>query len=219
MGGMTVPRKIPAREIVNDLRSGMRKRELMKKYALSAADLQRAIEQIAEERRARAAAIVRDVRDGLSNSDLMEKYQLSEEGLRIAFAALVDAGLIGLFELGARNSRSKDSVVLNLRTGLRHNPEEKVSVCDQSRPDRRYVLRDISQEGLSVFGIEVQVNQTVAMAILGDDDGDVAPFEFDAECRWTVPATSSQPTVSGFKITHISEENLDRLMLMVRRYS
>jgi uncharacterized protein (DUF433 family) len=214
-----VPRRIPAREIVTDLRSGMRKRELMKKYALSAGDLQRAMAQIAEERRARGAAIARDVRDGLSNSDLMERYQLSEEGLRLAFAALVDEGLIGLFELGARNSRDKDSVVLNLRHGVRHNPAERISVCNQSRPEVQYALRDISEEGLSVYDIEARVSQTITMAILGDDGGDVAPFEFDAECRWTAPASSDKPTVSGFRITKISEENLAQLLAMIKRYA
>jgi uncharacterized protein (DUF433 family) len=214
-----VSRKIPAREIVNDLRAGMRKRQLMQKYALSADALQRIVEQILGERKARAEAIARDVRAGLSDVRLMERYQLSRDGLRLAFEALVAEGLIDLRELGARNSLERDSVIINFRQGVRRHPVEKVVVCDKSRPERQYVLRDISEDGLSVFGMDAQVNQTVTMALLGDDDGELVPFEFDAECRWTAPSFSGKPEIAGFRITNISEEALGQLIAIVQRYS
>ena len=212
-------RIIPAREIVSDLRGGMPKKRIMEKYALSVSELERIIDQIAQERRARAEAIARDVRSGMSNAALLGKYQLSQSGLRNAFAALVDEGLLTLRELGSRNALETDSVVVNFRKNVRRKPIEKVTVCEPSHPERQYVLRDISQEGLSVFGIRAQVNQIVTMAILGDDDGEVMPFEFEAECRWAAPPLSGNPEVAGFKIMNISEENQRPLMALIKRYS
>jgi uncharacterized protein (DUF433 family) len=214
-----VSRKIPAREIITDLRGGMSKDQIKEKYRLSGDDVERIIDQIARERRARAEALAQDVRAGLSNEEILKKYQLSQGGLRSAFAALVDEGLMSLRELGSRNALETDSIVVNFRKNVRRKPIEKVTVCEPSHPERQYVLRDISPEGLSVFGMTAQVNQIVSLAILGDDDGDVMPFEFEAECRWAAPSFSGNPETAGFKIRNISEDNRGPLMALVQRYS
>lgn len=212
-------RKIPAREILTDIRGGMPQNEIMRKYGLSSDAFQKIMDQIVKERRSRAQAIARDVKAGLTNAQLLDKYQLSPEGLRSVFAALVDDGLIGLRELGSRNTLQTESIVVNFRKSVRQRPIEKVTVCEPSHPERQYVLRDISPDGLSVYGMSVHVNQFVTLAVLGDDAGEVMPFEFEAECRWAAPSASGNPESAGFRITNISEENLGPLLDLVERYA
>jgi uncharacterized protein (DUF433 family) len=214
-----VSRKIAGRDIISDIRAGVRKKDLMRKYGLSEGDLQKAIEQIAHERKARAVAIAGDLKAGLPVSDLMTKYQLSETAFRTALAALVDENLIGLSELSMRTGLTKDSIVLNLRKSARHTPAERMTICDQAHPLKQYLLQDFSEHGLCIIGMSAQVNQISKLAILGDDNGQVIPFEFEAECRWTVPATSTSPARAGFRITKISSEDSWRLREIIRDFS
>jgi hypothetical protein len=193
--------------------------QIMEKYGLSSDAFQRVLDEFGRVRKARAQALAQDVKAGCSDAQLMQKYQLSRDGLQSAFATLVDEGLIGLKELGSRHSLQQESIVVNFRKNVRRKPVEKVTVCEPSHPERQYVLRDISMDGLSLFGMSAEVNQICTLAVLGDDDGEVMPFEFDAECRWATHSLSGDPEIAGFQIVSISEENREPLEALVQRYA
>ena len=45
-------------------------------------------------------------------------------------------------------------------------------------------VRDISEEGVGVAGIEAKVGDLKTLVILGDEFGEFSSFEFEAYCRW-----------------------------------
>ena len=212
-------RKIPARDIVVDLRGGMPKAELMEKYGLSPREFRRILRQVARERTVRAAAIATDLRAGLSDPELTRKYQLSEEGLAKVLKALAQDEWITQADLQRRRSPASDSVIVNVRRTTRHIPVLTIAVFDHHSPGRRCVLRDISEQGLAVVGTDVCVNQRKTFAVLGDEFGEVAPFELEAKCRWVQQTGPDDLPIAGFEITRISQEDLVRLRVFVERFS
>ena len=87
-------RRIPGRNIISDVRSGMSNDQLMDKYQLSAKQLDDVLDQILTASRALARKISEDIRQEMIDSQLMKKYQLSREGLSRAFEKLLEAGFI-----------------------------------------------------------------------------------------------------------------------------
>ncbi len=87
---------ISGREIVHDLRSGLTRREIMRKYGLSGEQLKKAFGIILLEKRKIAEKIAGDVRSGMKGSELMEKYQAfglcAAEGLPDTFGR----GFVGI---------------------------------------------------------------------------------------------------------------------------
>jgi hypothetical protein len=94
---MKRPRKIEAKRILEDIRSGMDDLSLMNKYELSAKGLQSLFEQLGNiglVRRLNARELLEDIRSGVGQDGLIEKYQLSENGLQRLFEELDRAGLL-----------------------------------------------------------------------------------------------------------------------------
>jgi uncharacterized protein (DUF433 family) len=85
---------IYGKEIVRDLRSGMTRQEIMRKYGLSVKQLKKAFEIILRERKKVAEAIAEDVRSGMKDSELMEKYRLSNSALQKICQTLLTEGLL-----------------------------------------------------------------------------------------------------------------------------
>ncbi|MBI5569139.1 MAG: PilZ domain-containing protein [Desulfomonile tiedjei] len=212
-------RKIPARDIVIDLVGGMSKTELMDKYGLSPGQVRRILQQVARERTARAAAIATDLKAGLSDSELRDKHQLSARGLARVLKALIEGKLVTAADLDRRHAGASDSVIVNIRRDTRHAPTVTITVFDHHNPGRRCLLRDISEHGLAVVGTDVCVNQRKTFAVLGDDFGEVAPFELEAQCRWVRQPGPEDLPIAGFEITKISQEDLIKLRLFVERFS
>jgi hypothetical protein len=94
---MKPPKKIEAKRILEDIRSGMDDLSLMNKYELSAKGLQSLFEQLGNiglVRRLNARELLEDIRSGVGQDGLIEKYQLSENGLQRLFEELDRAGLL-----------------------------------------------------------------------------------------------------------------------------
>jgi uncharacterized protein (DUF433 family) len=222
-GGIGVTRRIDARELIVDIRSGMRQSELMEKYSLSRRDLQRLLDRISRERSARARAIAADLKKGLSDIDIMKTYQLSSATLHRILKALLEEGLLNSGDLKNRNASPYELVILDLRKEPRHIPDLPVTICDQGADGncvkQRHVIENISEHGLAVKGIEVEVHDIRRIVVLGDDFGEVAPFEFEAECRWTTRDETDERIIAGFEITNISEKDLNRLVDFMEKFT
>lgn len=213
-------RKISGREILSDLRSGMSDEELAGKYGLSSSELKKVFKQVDRERAARAKAIAEDLKDGLSEADVREKYNLTGGSFQKIVETLLAAGLLTGTDLLARSAISQEVVVLDLRKGPRYQPSSSISVCEGGATQNRFALQDISEHGFAAKGLESRTGEILNIVVLGDEFGEVVPFEFQAECRWSKRGSlSGNDVVSGFEIRAISAENQVLLRKFIAEYT
>ncbi|HTY23175.1 MAG TPA: PilZ domain-containing protein [Desulfomonilaceae bacterium] len=196
---------ISGREIIHDMRSGMTRWELMLKYGLSGEQLKKAFEIVLEERQRVAVGISGDVRSGMTGTELMEKYQLSNSGLMSVCQKLLAEGLLGPADLQGLK------LPLERRQISRRSPSLQIIVCDMSNDGSRGTIKDITEKGIAVRGIEAEIGERKTLWILGDDFGIVDPFELEAECCWVRNEGSEGQSVAGFQVIAISGQDLQKL--------
>jgi uncharacterized protein (DUF433 family) len=208
---------ISGSEIIHDIRTGMTRWDLMLKYGLSGGQLKKAFEIILEERRKIAAEIAEDVRSGMTASELMEKYQLSTSGLQEVCQNILTEGSLGPSDTNSlKPPLSKgESVHHERREVSRRSPSLRIVVSDRSNDGLSGTVKDIAEKGLAVRGLEADVGELKTLAILGDDIGILDPFELTAECRWAGSEGSDGQSVAGFRVTAISDQDLQRLQELI----
>jgi len=205
------------KEIVHDLRSGMTRQEIMLKYQLSGKQLKTAFEMIQRERRRIAEKIAVDIRAGMEHSKLTEKYQLSQSALQKLCQTLLREGLLGPCETnGLEQPLSEgESVRHERRKVSRRCPSLQIVVSDRSNEGFRGTVKDITEKGLAVRGIEAEVGELKTLAILGDEMGVIDPFELKAECRWVGNEGAEGQWMAGYQITAIDDQDLRRLQELI----
>jgi uncharacterized protein (DUF433 family) len=208
---------ISGREIVHDLRSGMTSWHLMLKYNVSPEQLKKAFGIILKERRRIAEKIAEDVRSGMKDSELMEKYQLSKSSLEKIRPTLLKEGLLAPGEIMGLNPPLDNglSVFHERRQISRRVPLTQVIVCDRNNEGFKGTVKDVTEKGLAVRGLEVGVGELKTLAILGDDLGLLDPFELTAECRWVGSEGFEGQSVAGFLVIAISDQDLQSLQRFV----
>jgi uncharacterized protein (DUF433 family) len=208
---------ISGREIVHDLRSGMTRREIMQKYGVAGEQLKKALEIILLQRKKIAEKIAGDVRSGMKGSELMEKYQLSNSALQNICRTLLTEGLLGSADIKGLKAPLDNgaSVHHERRKVSRRAPSLRIVVSDRNNDGLSGTVKDITEKGLAVRGIEADVGELKTLAILGDDIGLVDPFELMAECRWVGSEGSEGQSVAGFQVIAISDEDLQRLQELI----
>jgi uncharacterized protein (DUF433 family) len=208
---------ICGKEIVHDLRLGMTHREIREKYGLSGQRLKKAFEIILRERRRIAEKIAEDVRAGMKGSELMEKYQLSNSALQKAYQILPTEGWLGAGEINGPEQplREGGSVHHERREVSRRCPSLRIVVSDRNNEGLSGTVKDITEKGLAVKGIEANIGEQKTLAILGDDIGIIDPFELRAECRWVTSEGPGGESVAGFQVTAISDEDRQSLQLLI----
>jgi len=201
------------REIIHDLRSGMTRWDLMLKYKLSGAQLKKALEVILEERRRVALEIAADVRSGATYSELMQKYQLSNSGLQNVCQKFLTEGLLGPADIQGLKLPSHDaeSAQNDRRQISRRSPSLPIMVCDMCDGGSIGTIKDITEKGLAVKGIEAAIGEPKTLWVLGDDYGLIDSFELEAQCRWVEREGSEGQSVAGFQVIAISDEDLQKL--------
>lgn len=212
-------RRIIGREIVADIRAGMRDSQLKKKYSLSSRDLRGVYRQLKLEREARIAEIVTDLMKGLSQSYVMSKHQISARTLNKILHTLSSGQMSELSKIGEELPQLSDDVMIDFRRKERYRPLVKIMCWDHKSGVGECLLRDISEDGLSLVGSQARVNEVTQIAILGDETGLVVPFELEAECKWRETDADLGQPVSGFRIVNISTENSARLMELVENHT
>jgi hypothetical protein len=208
---------ISGREIVHDLRSGITRREIMLKYGLSDEQFKKAFEIILLERGKIAEKIAVDVRSGMKGSELMEKYQLSNSALQKICQTLLTEGLVVSADIKGLTPPLDNgaSVHHERRKVSRRSPSLRIVVSDRNNDGLSGTVKDITEKGLAVRGIEADVGELKTLAILGDDIGLVDPFELMAECRWVGSEGFEAQSVAGFQVIAISDEDLQRLQELI----
>ena len=212
--------RIIGKEIVKDIARRMPDAELTKKYNLSEGELRSIFRQLAKLRERRIQMLASDLKSGMANSDIMTKYQLSAEGLGSALKRLLKAKAISPAEFEAfSNFRNEHSTGGDSRGTQRNNPIPVVTICEVGKPGTSYLVRDISENGIGITGMKAQVDEMKSLAVVGDEFGEIAPFEFEAQCRWAKQVESDVGMCSGFRITRISEQDMFRLREFIQGFT
>lgn len=167
----------------------------------------------------RANEVVADLRSGLDDEELMEKYDLPLKAFERVLQLLVREKAIGHEELYER------SVLYRMITDTvtsRRSPRAYVPVALRVHSDaasQKGFVRDISETGLRVAGIEAEVGQSMGLYLPLTEISSSVPLEFTAVCRWAeVQGKNKKYVAAGFEITDISEIALKRLSELVHLF-
>ena len=174
---MTIKPKIKARDVVQDIRSRMTDAQLMAKYGVSTKGLQSIFRQLLDTntitqgeldarhgpykdtvilQRLKPPEMVRDIRSGMTDFQLMEKHDLSPRGLQRAFDGLLQSGEIDQAELESRFQAYDSVTVQSLRDLPRYFLAVAVDVYELGHPETKGVLRDITEKGVGIVGIQAK---------------------------------------------------------------
>ena len=160
--------------------------------------------------------ILDDIRSGMTDEELMEKYEMSSQALERACSQLCATGLITREELLRRSTESAQADNTTTTSRLpRDYLVVQAPIYDAADPELKGVIRDLTEEGLGIIGIESSLDDTKTLVIPTDDSQRVDKIIFKAKCRW-VKQDSEGGYVSGFRITDIAKEDLGKLRRLIR---
>lgn len=197
----------------------MGKYELMSKYNLSDGTFKSVLYQVDRERRARALALAEDLRKGLSEIEIVTKYQIPGGAFQRIVKVLLEERLVTRTDIESRTHVPHEQSDTDLRKGTRYAPKLPVFVYGRRHTLDRYALKDISEYGFAIKGMKSEVGEVTDIKVLGDEHGQVVPFECRAECRWTKKDLPDGHPTSGFEITTISVENLGHLCKFIAKFA
>jgi c-di-GMP-binding flagellar brake protein YcgR len=156
--------------------------------------------------------ILIDLRSGMADSELQMKYKLSIKGLLTVFKQLVERNSISHSELYEISSSYRDRVDhITRRSHPRADLAVYVPIYDIGS-DALGVLRDISETGLRVAGIESRVGQARTFQIPIDMFMKAEPLLIIAECKWVELKERKQKYfVAGFEIVDLPPNDRNTL--------
>jgi len=152
----------------------------------------------------KARDIINDIRGGMNVSAIMTKYRLTIKGLRTAFQQLVQGSALSKEELNDLKSL-RDAAVKGLRQLQRYPIKSPIKIFDGGDPFKGGVVKDISEKGVCIQGIEGHVGDVKNFIIRLGSLGAGSTIVFEARCRWVKKGmTSGKTELAGFEITDIS---------------
>ncbi|MBM4326914.1 MAG: PilZ domain-containing protein [Deltaproteobacteria bacterium] len=167
-----------------------------------------------------AYELVRDIKAGLNDAELMQKYRLSHKGLQSVFRKLADAKLMSPGQLYGRSSEYEDTADLgDYRLTDRAYLEVSLPIYDLGSPDNIGAVRDLTERGISVRGLQAAPNESKTLVIRADELFSIPHIVFQAVCRWAKRDSGNDQWTAGFQITEISPEDLEHLQAVVRLLS
>jgi hypothetical protein len=166
---------------------------------------------MAGEREIKAKEIVRDINSGIGDNELMHKYRLTFKGLQSVYKRLVKANLIDETLLEGRIApqlTTETTIITRLPRQQMYMP---LPVQDVSNPDERGIVTDLSERGLGVKGLKIEIDEVRELIIRPDKFFNLSPFSFKAKCRWTKTEDEGQEILAGFEIVSIAGKDLEGL--------
>jgi len=221
-----VSRKVSQKDIIQDMRSGMDEAAIRKKYNLSLKGLQTLYDRLIEAgllgqdlkthpRKLNLLAILADIRNGMGRSELLKKYTLPEEMLRQVVHKLLAAEGKRSAVDGPETVIEEPDEFLATREFVRHEVDFHLPVYEAHRPDIVGMVRDVSEEGISVTGIEASQGDIKTLVVLADELGQFSSFEFEGYCRWAFIDSVDGACLAGFAIEKISRSDARELKKLV----
>ncbi|MGO9567734.1 MAG: PilZ domain-containing protein [Desulfomonilaceae bacterium] len=159
-------------------------------------------------RQINAKEIVDDLRSGNTDSELMEKYELSSTALQKICRKLVACQAISHLELCERSPLYRERAdQISARRCPRADLTIHIPIYDLET-SATGLLRDISEIGLRVAGIESSVGQSRTFQIPIDTFMQADPLLVVARCKWVkTRGKSRRYPVAGFEIMDLSEKD------------
>lgn len=227
--------KISLREVATDIVKGMDDTQLMEKYGLSSKALQDLFVKLVDKgllrgdraqrfgprrRTIQVQEFLADIQSGMSKPDLLAKYGISSATLQRICKKLLNSRGVPEHVCDPELPLYTNTIVLeNIRKVPRHYVDFDLPIYEETRPEIHGKVRDISEEGIGVRGLEVKAEDVKTLVILGDFFGEVAPFELEATCRWAGELGLNNELVAGFQIVRISEDDLRELRKLIELIS
>ena len=151
-----------------------------------------------------AQAILADIRSGLGDVPIMEKYDLSPSLYRKILETLRSKGVATFADLRDRMKAVAVPTEDNEKRAARRNYIlYDMPVYNANEPGAIGTLNDISDVGLQVSGMDVEVNDLVTLLIRSDGFDVHSPFTLDAICRWVDREMDTGRPTAGFEIMSI----------------
>ena len=222
-------REIRLMEILKYIKLGIDDSALKEKYKLSEQGLKSLHEKLLEagflkreggqyftpgQRRISTSEIVGDILSGHTNLELRKKYRISPHKLRKVFSKLLDIGVITAEEISHRTNQQKNEWGAEMRGCNRVTPMLSANIYEESEPENRGVVRDISDEGVGVRGMSAKVGQSKALVVVPEFLSEIVPFSFHANCCWF--RSSDDSSLAGFEITFISGKDFIQMQKMIQ---
>jgi uncharacterized protein (DUF433 family) len=149
-------------------------------------------------RRIEGRGFLKDLAKGMREEALRRQYDLSVELLRAACNQFREI-----------RQRRLQAILDDIELGM--------------TDDQLMEKYQLTRAGVGILGITAQIGEVKTIVVLGDKFGLVAPFEFQAECRWTGTQEPHGDPCAGFRITEISDQDygflVDQIMFYIRRYN
>jgi hypothetical protein len=159
-------------------------------------------------RQINAKEIVDDLRSGNSDSELMEKYDLSPKALQAICRKLVARQAISQSELYQRSPLFRERAdQIRARKSPRAGLSIHIPIYDL-QASATGLLRDISETGLRVAGIESNVGETKTFQIPIDTFMQTDPLLVVTKCKWVkTKGKNRKYPVAGFEIMDLSAKD------------
>lgn len=157
------------------------------------------------------------IKAGMDDLALMKRYGISATGLRSLFNKLLDSGYLKLDELYEATRVRVESLLAHELSELpRRYLAVTVPIRELGRPEAEYFLVDITEKGVGIRGIEVEVGDMKTFEIATRGFIEVETIRFDALCLWVRKQDTGIEAVAGFQITNISDQSLEAFRHLVR---
>ncbi len=165
-------------------------------------------------RKIKAREIVSDLRSSMTTAELLKKYQLSNSALIKIVQKLVAAGALRSTEACVRfPNYDSTECFLPLREVEREYLEIALPVHVSADPQRRGIVRNISEKGMGIAGIYVDVDESVGLTIPSNDFCALEDIRFETTCRWV--RRKKDYWTGGFEITRIDDAHLELLRKLI----
>lgn len=165
-----------------------------------------------------ARDIVNDIRAGLTDDELMRKYRLSAKGLQSTYEKLMQNRIMTVHEIyGQPRSVGDDTVIVHdMRDLPRHYLTVDIPIQVADDPNVEGLLRDITERGLGIRGIAVNVEEVKSFVIGSQAFLKIPDIKFEAKCLWSEPGKPVDRWRAGFQITRISPTCLIDLRKLIK---
>jgi PilZ domain len=165
-------------------------------------------EKMEKRRKINGKDVINDLRSGMADWQLQVKYKISTKSLRTIFRRLVKSNAISHSELYESSSLYRERTD-HLRARKHPRADLDVYVPIYDIVDSAIgVLRDISESGLRVAGVNASVGQAKTFQIPVDMLIEAPPLLIMAECKWVeIKRKNREYSIAGFQIVDLPEKD------------
>ncbi len=156
--------------------------------------------------------VINDLRSGMTDRELQMNYRLSTNGLCTIYEKLVERGAMSDSELsGWSPLYSLRTLYKESRSYPRADLATRVPIYDLGTGSKG-ILRDISEKGMRVAGIDASVGQAKTFQIPIDMFMKADPLLIVAECKWAkAKGKTKEYVVAGFEIIDLPAHDRNTL--------